>query len=241
MKLEYTETTPTLTSLSIDGKDILPSLDDNTYTYDITSYDDIPTVAATANEAGTAEVTQASADNGYKATVVLKNKNTGEIVETYTVTFNKLNIIEGKTFTWTTGDGATETLSDGTDYKSIRYSTVNPAFAIKSKGGNVYSDNRFKASEGAGNMWAFTIPSNAIVSKIEFLNCSENYYKYNGDETKDITTTFNVASEGATVITTDANGEVLKYLSTGQTITSTITNHQAGTPKIGRASCRERV
>ena len=230
VKLEYTETTPTLTSLSIDGKDILPSLDDNTYTYDITSYDDIPTVAATANEAGTAEVTQASADNGYKATVVLKNKNTGEIVETYTVTFNKLNIIEGKTFTWTTGDGATETLSDGTDYKSIRYSTVNPAFAIKSKGGNVYSDNRFKASEGAGNMWAFTIPSNAIVSKIEFLNCSENYYKYNGDETKDITTTFNVASEGATVITTDANGEVLKYLSTGQTITSTITNHQAGTP-----------
>ena len=221
---------PKLTSLIIGETNILSAIEGNTYTYDVTSYNDIPTVAATVNEAGTAEVTQASADNGYKATVVLKNKNTGETVETYTITFNKLSIIGGKTFTWTTGDGTTETLSDGTDYKSIRYSTVNPAFSIKSKGGKVYSDSRFKASEGAGNMWAFTVPSNAIVSKIEFLNCSENYYKYNGDETKDVTTTFNVASEGSTVITTDANGEVLKYLSKGQTITSTITNHQAGTP-----------
>lgn len=222
--------TPTLTSLTIGKTDILSSIDGNTYTYDVTSYDNIPTVAATANEAGKVEITQASADNNYTATVVLKNKTTDETVETYTITFNKLNIISGKTFTWTTSDGTSETLSDGSDYKSIRYSTINPSFAIKAKGGNVYSDGRFKASEGAKNMWAFVVPSNAIVSKIEFLDCCENYYKFNGDETKDVTTTFNVASEGATVTTTDANNEVLVYLSKGQTITSTITNHKAGTP-----------
>ena len=148
---------------------------------------------------------------------------------TLTANFKKATIISGKQFTWYVSDGTSTSLSDGTDYTSIRVSESNPSFAIKGKGRGVSGDSRFKASEGADNMWALVVPANAIVEKVEFTNCSENYYQ-NPDATSNVTTTFNVASEGATVTTTDANGKVLEYLSKGQTITSTIANHQAGTP-----------
>lgn len=222
------ETEPALTSLKIGDSEILSSIEGTEYTYNVTSYDNLPQVSATANDNGTVETTQASADNGYKATVVLKNKTTEETVKTYTITFNKVNVISGKQFTWYVSDGTTTSLSDGTDYTSIRVSESNPSFAIKGKGRAVGGDSRFKASEGADNMWALVVPANAIVEKVEFTNCSENYY--NAEENKNVTTTFNVASEGATVTTTDANGKVLQYLSKGQLITSTIANHQAGNP-----------
>lgn len=222
------ETEPALTSLKIGDSEILSSIEGTEYTYNVTSYDNLPQVSATANDNGKVETTQASADNGYKATVVLKNKTTEETVKTYTITFNKVNVISGKQFTWYVSDGTTTSLSDGTDYTSIRVSESNPSFAIKGKGRGVGGDSRFKASEGADNMWALVVPANAIVEKVEFTNCSENYY--NAEENKNVTTTFNVASEGATVTTTDANGNVLQYLSKGQLITSTIANHQAGTP-----------
>lgn len=147
---------------------------------------------------------------------------------TLTANFKKSTIITGKLFTWYVSDGTTTSLSDGTDYKYIRTSESNQSFAIKGKS-KVGGDSRFKASEGENNTWALVVPANAIVEKVEFTNCSENYYQ-NPDATSNITTTFNVASEGATVTTTDANGDVLEYLSKGQTITSTIANHQAGTP-----------
>ena len=223
------ETEPVLTSLKIGDSEILSSIEGTEYTYNVTSYDNLPQVSATANDNGTVETTQASADNGYKATVVLKNKTTEETVKTYTITFNKVNVISGKQFTWYVSDGTTTSLSDGTEYTSIRVSESNPSFAIKGKGRAVGGDSRFKASEGADNMWALVVPANAIVEKVEFTNCSENYYQ-NPNTDSNVTTTFNVASEGATVTTTDATGNVLQYLSKGQLITSTIANHQAGTP-----------
>lgn len=219
---------PALTSLTIGGSNILTSLESTSYTYEVASYDNLPQIAAKANDNGEVEITQASADNNYKATVVLKNKTTQEIVATYTIIYKKISVITGKQFTWYVSDGTTTSLSDGTDYKYIRTSESNQSFAIKGKS-KVGGDSRFKASEGENNTWALVVPSNAIVEKVEFTNCSENYYQ-NPDATSNITTTFNVASEGATVTTTDANGNVLEYLSKGQTITSTIANHQAGTP-----------
>lgn len=222
------EVEPALTSLKIGDADILSSIEGTEYTYNVTSYDNLPQVSAEANDNGAVETTQASADNGYKATVVLKNKTTNETVKTYTITFKKVSVKGGKLFTWYVSDGTTTSLSDGSDYKYIRTSESNPSFAIKGKG-KVGGDSRFKASEGAGNMWALVVPENAIVEKVEFTNCSENYYQ-NPNTDSNVTTTFNVASEGATVTTTDANGNVLQYLSKGQLITSTIANHQAGTP-----------
>lgn len=222
------EVEPALTSLKIGEADILSSIEGTEYTYNVTSYDNLPQVSAEANENGIVETTQASADNGYKATVVLKNKTTEKTVKTYTITFNKVNIISGKQFTWSTGDGSSTALTGDADYKYIRTSEVNPSFAIKGKS-NVYSDSRFKAGMGTGNTWALIVPKNAIVEKVEFTNCSENYYQ-NPNTDSNLTTTFNVASEGATVTTTDANGNVLQYLSKGQLITATLANHQAGTP-----------
>ena len=220
---------PLLTSLKVGDKDILSLIEETEYTYNVNTYDNLPQVSATANDAGTVETTQATADNGYTATVVLKNKATEEIVKTYSIIFNKQTIKDGKEFTWYVSDGTTTDLNDGTDYKYIRTSESNPSFSIKSKGKAVGGDNRFKASEGAGYMWALVVPANAIVKKVEFTNCSENYYQ-SPDATSNVTTTFNVASEGATVTTTDANGNALEYLSKGQLITSTIEGHQAGTP-----------
>ena len=133
-------------------------------------------------------------------------------------------------FTWTTsegpakGDGGAQDLNDGSKYKYCRTATSNPLFKILGDKGHVYSDSRFKFSQG--QEFAIVVPANVKVTKLTFVNCSENYYKYQGDETANIDSEWDyIKSEGATVEI--SNGGKIEA---AQDITATLTDHQPGTP-----------
>lgn len=220
---------PELLDITLGGVDILDAMVDSAYSMDVTAYSEIPVVAATANALGKVEITQATAGTNYVATVVLKDNATDAVLATYTITFNKVNVIDGFSFTWTTGDGyntSSPIVSDPEGYKSIRVSTVNPLFAIKSKSNSVYNDGNFKVSMGENNAWALVVPANARVSKVEFLGLKDNYY----GGTPQVQ--FHASSTGAGVVLTDANGDTLTYLTEAQTVTATLSNHTTGAPIV---------
>lgn len=222
---------PSLKTLTIDGSDILDYMaDDYTYIYSLpagTSY--IPTVAATANELATCEITQATEDN-LEATVLVYETATSELVATYTIVFEYVNTVSGYSFTWTVDDGTTTTLDDETKYTYVRVSETNAAFSIKGVA-NVYSDNRFKT--GMDKEYALCVPANAIVETVTFYNCYDNYA-----DAAEIT----IASSGATISVSPST----TITNSSQNIVATLTNHQAGTPITfsfsgGSQACFEQV
>lgn len=224
----YVPPTPEIKTLTVGGVDILSLLDENnTYTISVpqgTAVEDFPKLEATTNELASVAVTQATAET-MTATAVVTAVATGATIATYTVKYEYANTIDGYSFTWIVGDGTTTSLSDESGYSYVRESVTNPAFKIKSDE-NIYSDGRFKIKTSE---YALCIPSNAIVSKVTFVNCSENYY--NAEEGSNIDSEWEYIKSGTvSAVITDAEGTETNAITSAQNITATFTGHQAGAP-----------
>ncbi len=213
---------PALKTLTVGGVDVLASLDeDGTYTLSLPEgTEQLPEVEAVANELARVEVTQATTDNPV-ATIKLYDKESGELLATYTIKYELVSQMGGYSFTWDVGDGTTKPLADGSKYKYVRESVSNPAFKIKGVV-DIYSDSRYKIK--AGQEFALCVPANAVVETVTFVNCSENYY--NRPEGS------NLDSEWDYIASGNAKVEMEGGMAIGEArdMTATITGHQAGTP-----------
>lgn len=222
---KYTPPAPSLYTLTVGGKDILGAFDDSfTYTLSLPQGTTaLPKVEATANELATVVVTQASiSDKEPVANVKLYDKATGDLLKTYIIKYVFVNTVNGFSFTWSVGDGMSQTLSDDSQFKSVRTSTINSNFAIKSTASKVYSDNRFKIR--AGEIYQLVIPHNAVVERVIFTNCSENYYNAEKGENTDSQWDY-ISSEGATSVISNEG-----KIQSAANDTASFSGHQAGTP-----------
>lgn len=212
---------PTFTELTLGGNDILQMFEESdSYTVSLPEgTTELPQVETVVNDLATVEVKQATMEN-MTATIRLYEKSSNTLLRTLTINYQFVSTISGSSFKWTTEDGATQPLNDGSKYKYVRTSTLNSSFQIKSAN-NIYNDSRFKIK--AGQEYALCIPVNAVVERVTFVDCCENYY--NRPEGSNLDSEWDYISSGnASVEISDT------HIGESTNITATFTGHQTGQP-----------
>lgn len=171
--LEGGATGAELTSLTVNGNDILTKLTGTNYDYTMGDYGTttVPNVEAISNDKGSVEITQATADN-MTATVTLKGKDDGTTVATYTIhmkpslpTVTATYAISADKCTWN-ADKEVFLWNDNNDFSVVNTGSYHENFKI-----------------GNGGKYTITVPKDVAIGQVKVIGDQAKYQKVSGLDT----------------------------------------------------------